>query len=204
MLSKEENILLAAEEIFAKKGFSATSTREISAAANVNISMISYYFGSKEKLYEKIFEYRMNEGIDFAAMLSERNDLQAWQKLELLIDRFMYRLQNMKNFYTIFQREQLNLNNPLIVDIIKKFKSGFINQYSKIYEDGRTAGVFTKKPKMEFLHASVSGTLFTAVNSFPLYQEIFGETADYEKNYHNQLKTHVMELLKNLLGYENN
>lgn len=52
MVSKEENILFAAEKLFAEKGFEGTSTREISKAANVNISMISYYFGSKEKLYE--------------------------------------------------------------------------------------------------------------------------------------------------------
>ena len=60
MISKEENILFAAEKLFAEHGFQGTSTREISKAANVNISMISYYFGSKEKLYEKLVEYRMN------------------------------------------------------------------------------------------------------------------------------------------------
>ncbi len=48
MISKEENILFAAEKLFAEKGFEGTSTREIAKAANVNISMISYYFGSKE------------------------------------------------------------------------------------------------------------------------------------------------------------
>ena len=42
MISKEENILFAAEKLFAEKGFTGTSTREISKAANVNISMISY------------------------------------------------------------------------------------------------------------------------------------------------------------------
>ena len=61
MISKEENILFAAEKLFAEKGFEGTSTREIAKDANVNISMISYYFGSKEKLYEKLVEYRMNE-----------------------------------------------------------------------------------------------------------------------------------------------
>ncbi len=60
-MTKEENILFCAEKLFAEKGFEGTSTREISKEANVNISMISYYFGSKEKLLQRIFEYRMTE-----------------------------------------------------------------------------------------------------------------------------------------------
>ena len=66
MISKEENILFSAEKIFAEKGFAGTSIREISKDAKVNVSMISYYFGSKEKLFERIFEYRMNESLSFA------------------------------------------------------------------------------------------------------------------------------------------
>ena len=50
MITKEENIMLHAEKLFAEKGFDGTSTREIAKNAEVNISMISYYFGSKEKL----------------------------------------------------------------------------------------------------------------------------------------------------------
>jgi AcrR family transcriptional regulator len=44
---------------------------EIAKAANVNISMISYYFGSKEKLYEKLVEYRMSEGQFFSKDMKE-------------------------------------------------------------------------------------------------------------------------------------
>ena len=42
----------AAEELFAEKGFSGTSVRDIADAADVNVAMISYYFGSKEKMLE--------------------------------------------------------------------------------------------------------------------------------------------------------
>lgn len=35
--------------IDSKKGFEGTSVRDISAKANINVAMISYYFGSKEK-----------------------------------------------------------------------------------------------------------------------------------------------------------
>jgi TetR/AcrR family transcriptional regulator, regulator of cefoperazone and chloramphenicol sensitivity len=47
-----ERLLLAAEEVFAAKGFEAASVRDILKLANVkNIAAINYYFGDKERLY---------------------------------------------------------------------------------------------------------------------------------------------------------
>ena len=48
-------ILDVAERIFADKGFSGTSLREIVGAAKVNVAAIHYHFGSKEALFEAVF-----------------------------------------------------------------------------------------------------------------------------------------------------
>ena len=45
---KKLAILAAAENVFSRRGIDADSVREISKEANINIAMISYYFGSKE------------------------------------------------------------------------------------------------------------------------------------------------------------
>ncbi len=63
----KERILEAAARLFAVKGYSAIGVREIAAAADVNISMISYYFGGKigvlkaliEKYYTMMLEIQM-------------------------------------------------------------------------------------------------------------------------------------------------
>ena len=47
----KQRLLEAAEEIFAEKGFQATTIRELAERANVNIAAINYYFGDKERLY---------------------------------------------------------------------------------------------------------------------------------------------------------
>jgi len=54
--STKGRILAAAEAIFAEKGFAGASTREIAAAAEVNISGLHYHWDSKETLYFAVFQ----------------------------------------------------------------------------------------------------------------------------------------------------
>ena len=57
-------LLQAAVRLFAECGFSRASTRQIAAAANVNIGAISYYFGDKEGLYKAAFTEPMGSAKD--------------------------------------------------------------------------------------------------------------------------------------------
>ena len=57
-------LLRAALPLFAAKGFAKTSTREIAAAAGVNIASISYYFGDKAGLYRAVY----NDPLDCGAL----------------------------------------------------------------------------------------------------------------------------------------
>jgi AcrR family transcriptional regulator len=207
MISKEENILFAAEKLFAEKGFEGTSTREIAKSANVNISMISYYFGSKEKLYEKLVEYRVNEGQFFSKDILERTDINEWEKMEKIVEQFSGRVRDHKCFYRIMQREQLYTENPQIVEFLKQTKMGFISMYSRVLESGLKKGIFTKNPPIYLLHATVSGTLFYASNAKEIYQEFLNnnETDEvFDEKYYTELKNHIIYLLKDLLGYEEN
>jgi len=56
MQNPKQHIIRIAENLFFKKGFHLTTIRDISRKANVNVSMISYYFNSKEQLYLNIFD----------------------------------------------------------------------------------------------------------------------------------------------------
>jgi len=54
-----ERLLDAAERLFAARGFSATSVRDITAAAECNVAAVNYHFGSKENLYREMFRRRL-------------------------------------------------------------------------------------------------------------------------------------------------
>jgi AcrR family transcriptional regulator len=54
MSDTKERILDAAEQLFAERGYAATSLRSIVAAARVNLAAIHYHFHSKEALLEAV------------------------------------------------------------------------------------------------------------------------------------------------------
>jgi len=55
-MTKEEEILLAAEEEFFKSGYDGASTAVIAKAAGVTHAMVNYYFRTKEKLFITILD----------------------------------------------------------------------------------------------------------------------------------------------------
>ena len=52
-------LLEAAERLFAEAGFAATSLRNITAAAGVNLASVNYHFGSKDALLEAVVQRRL-------------------------------------------------------------------------------------------------------------------------------------------------
>lgn len=60
--SPQQRLLLVALQLFAEKGFSETSIRDLAQAAKVNISAISYYFGDKKGLYNAAFTQTLQCG----------------------------------------------------------------------------------------------------------------------------------------------
>ncbi len=52
--STKEKMLDAAVRLFQTQGYDGTSVRDIATAANVNVALISYHFGGKKGLYERL------------------------------------------------------------------------------------------------------------------------------------------------------
>jgi AcrR family transcriptional regulator len=62
-------ILDAAELLFMEHGFEATSLRQLTSAAAVNLAAVNYHFGSKEELFQAVLTRRLDP------MNQERIDL---------------------------------------------------------------------------------------------------------------------------------
>jgi AcrR family transcriptional regulator len=87
-LSTKEQIVLAAERLFAERGYEGVSLREIGAAAGSgNNSAVQYHFGSKEQLVVAIFENRLKD-IDVRRSILiaqlEPGDIRSWVECYVL------------------------------------------------------------------------------------------------------------------------
>lgn len=67
----KSRILDAAESLFTEHGFEATSLRQLTAAAGVNLAAVNYHFGTKEELFQAVLTRRLDP------MNQERIDLLA-------------------------------------------------------------------------------------------------------------------------------
>jgi AcrR family transcriptional regulator len=50
-LEPRQRLLLAAEEVFARRGFDGATVRDICDRAGMNVAAVNYHFGDKESLY---------------------------------------------------------------------------------------------------------------------------------------------------------
>jgi AcrR family transcriptional regulator len=60
-LDARRRILRGALEVFAARGFDGARTRDIAAAAGVNLGLLQYYFGGKEKLWRAAVDHAFGE-----------------------------------------------------------------------------------------------------------------------------------------------
>ena len=60
MTEMENSIIDAARRVFIKKGYVAASMGDIAIEAGIGRTTLNYYFRTKERLFESVFEQLMN------------------------------------------------------------------------------------------------------------------------------------------------
>ncbi len=84
-LSTEEKIKAAARQLFTRKGYSATRTRDIAEAAGINLALLNYYFRSKEKLFDLVMLENFGQFIHGARNLFNDKSSSLDQKIEQIV-----------------------------------------------------------------------------------------------------------------------
>src|SRR5436190_254441 len=62
--TRRSQIVSVAAELFASRGFSGTTTKEIAEGAGVSEAIIFRHFASKEQLYAAILDYKVKQGTE--------------------------------------------------------------------------------------------------------------------------------------------
>jgi AcrR family transcriptional regulator len=87
--STEEKIKEAAREVFTRKGYAATRTRDIAEESGYNLALINYYFRSKEKLFEIIVLEQMQLFVHSVMGIVNDEQTSLKEKIEILIGHYI-------------------------------------------------------------------------------------------------------------------
>lgn len=160
---KRTSILNAAEKLFASQGFEGTSTRQIATEAGANMSMINYYFGSKEGVFMEIMSNRI-QGFSLALTSIEAEDLNQLEKLMMVIDQYTRRILDNIAFHKMMHRELSLSQRPEMYDKLKQAMSGNLMIIERIINEGIAQGEF-RSVDVRMVIASIMGTITNVVTS---------------------------------------
>lgn len=177
--AKQIEIIAIAETLFAEKGFDGTSIRDIAKAADINIAMISYYFGSKEKLLEAVVFHRINAMRLMLANLFEEN-ISPIEKMEKLIRFYIHRIYDNRTIYQILHVEIISQKRDIDYDLFIDIKKQNLDVIEKIIKEGQELKVFRPNIKVLMIPPVIIGTLTQFYTNKPFYQKVLDLKTDEE------------------------
>jgi AcrR family transcriptional regulator len=200
---KQIQILQVAETLFAEKGFDGTSIRNIAKEAKINIAMVSYYFGSKERLLESLILFRTKD-LKFQIESLSVENLEPIEKINKLIEIYINRINCNKGIYRILHFEFSNEKREIDLQALNDLRTGNLKALMTIIEEGQNKGVFRKDIIVPLITPTILGTFFHFHMNKPYFKNLLQLNTD--ELYNNYVKTnltkHIQQTIKALLIYE--
>lgn len=160
-----------AERLFAQNGYAETSIRDIAREASMNSAMISYYFGSKEKLVKAILDYRTTDlGKVFPAMVStEKSSL---DRMLTLVDFYIDKVFEQKDFYKLLYQLQASDKESSLMEYFNQQRHRNHNLLTALFTEGATTGEFNPDIDISMLTSTLTGTINHIVFNQNYYREV--------------------------------
>ncbi len=196
-MDARETILSTAMKLFGEKGFEGTSVRDISKAADVNLAMISYYFGSKEKLFEDVVDYKSSSiRVVFAELA--KSSISQIEKVDKIIDSYVERMFTNPQFHHLLHRELSLHQRPQMHDAITEILLRNVVTITAIIQDGIDSGEF-KEVDTQLTIATLIGTINHLLISESMCRKLLHKNKDFNPFTSKKLKERVSEHLKQLM-----
>lgn len=203
---KQIQIIETAEKLFADKGFDGTSVRDIADEAGVNVAMISYYFGSKEKLLEALFSYRAEGTTQKLVGMLTNKALSPLEKVNMLIEYYIEKFHNQPSFHKIMSREQVASQRTATAELIQGFKKRNQQLIKELIQEGQKSGDFVKNIDIPILMATLIATVSHMVTTQHFYREINNlqdmPEEQFQKMMKKKLNAHFKFIFKAILTNE--
>lgn len=139
LAARRQQILDAATECFAEKGFHQTTMHDICELAELSPGAVYRYFSSKEEIIEAMVEERRRQGIELMKAAGERND--TVQALEELARIFFAKLEDPKGCALDIALWSEAASNPAVRERLRDYTRAVRSAFADIVGDLQERGV---------------------------------------------------------------
>lgn len=181
-------LIAATTPLFALKGYNGVGVRELAAAAGVNLSMISYYFGGKEGLYAAVLNEQFST-LKRVAGLNEMVDVDPLKKFELYLRATVARYRE-RPYLLRFYTSELTNPTPCFETIVKPAIRGVVQILVDTFADGLSHERF--RPGLH--PADTVLALAGMINFYFLLQPATDELVDHAPERDEELIAHLMDI----------
>lgn len=176
-LTTEEKIHRAAIEVFTRKGYDGTKTRDIAEAAGINVATLHYYHRTKEQLFHIVAKESMKE----FASIHERVfslDTSLKEKIHLFVDQYIDLLKEHTHL-AMFCLTESERNPEAFHEIVDfRLANRVISQQLKDLEQ---AGVIRHISLNNFTSALVGMTIYPFITKNGILHNSEMSEADFER-----------------------
>lgn len=200
-VSKRETILNAAEQLFAVYGYAGTSTRAIAKKADVNIAMLSYYFGSKHELLYAVIE-RFSVQLQKVMEEVEMHHSSPAQQLRYWITAYAdYIFENPNHACIVYRQVSVSQKKEDIAKLISEFNK-VRNTVLEAIEEGIADGSFLPiDPQLAIT------SIIAPLNALVIEANVMRQRLDikaprgkiYPAEFRERVKCHMIQVFERML-----
>ena len=164
-LSRKEQVIRSAAELFREKGYAAASMRDLAQKLGIEAASLYSHIKSKEEIFQNLcFEM----AAEFRKSLEEveKQKVSASEKLKNGIIGHIQVMAKDLTASAVFMNEHRHLSQPHLRDFLL-LRINYINRFKEIIEEGVTKGEF--KSNIDKKLAVM--TLFSSLNWMPMWYD---------------------------------
>jgi AcrR family transcriptional regulator len=178
----QSKLIEIAIPLFASKGFSAVSVREVTDAAKINIAAISYHFNGKEGLYQAVLEEQLAPVLQALQIAQNNDSLSPIERLRFYADQIA-RIHAQRPYLARFMASEVTNPTDYGGPIIEKYLS-HVHQFMRTaLQEGIASGDFQPDLNLTYAVVSLAGILNFYFLTKPIIQKFTPLTDDDNTEY---------------------
>lgn len=162
-LSRKEQVIRSAAQLFKEKGYAASSMRDLAQKLGIEAASLYSHIKSKEEILQTLC---FDMAADFRESLDkvEKQNVSASEKLSLGIIGHVNVMARDLTASAVFMNEHRHLSNPYLRDFLL-LRINYINRFKAIIEQGVANSEFKKDIDTKLAVM----TLFSSLNWMPMW-----------------------------------